>query len=75
MLGNSALEDDALATTTDLLPPLEAARLPTVQLLAERSRVHLEDTPALLWEAVAVAHSLVSQLKAFDDRQLTRLNL
>ncbi len=36
---------------------------------------HLEEAPTLLWQAVTLAHSLVSQLKTFNDSQLTRLNL
>ncbi|MBD2074067.1 4Fe-4S ferredoxin [Phormidium sp. FACHB-592] len=37
--------------------------------------MHLEEAPALLWQAVTLAHSLVSQLKTFNDSQLMRLNL
>lgn len=37
--------------------------------------LHLEEMPALLWQAVTLAHSLVSQLKTFNSDQLTRLNL
>ena len=35
----------------------------------------LEEKPELLWQAVTLAHTLVSQLKAFDSKQRTRLNL
>ncbi|XHX75986.1 MAG: circadian clock protein LdpA [Stenomitos frigidus ULC029] len=47
------------------------------QLAAEGRSLprHLEEAPALLWQAVTLAHTLVSQLKTFNDSQLTRLNL
>jgi hypothetical protein len=35
----------------------------------------LEDVPDLLWQAVTLARTLVSQLKAFNSSQRTRLNL
>ena len=35
----------------------------------------LEETPALLWQAVTLAQTLVSQLKSFNGSQRTRLNL
>jgi Fe-S-cluster-containing hydrogenase component 2 len=35
----------------------------------------LEETPDLLWQAVTLAHTLVSQLKVFNSSQRTRLNL
>ena len=35
----------------------------------------LEETPELLWQAVTLAHTLVSQLKGFNSSQRTRLNL
>jgi Fe-S-cluster-containing hydrogenase component 2 len=49
---------------------------PSLSSTAERSRsIGLEEAPDLLWEAVGLARSLVSQLKTFDTRQRTRLDL
>jgi hypothetical protein len=63
---------------TPLLDPLESGNALIKRQLAVEGRslpMHLEEAPALLWQAVTLAHSLVSQLKPFNDSQLTRLNL
>lgn len=63
---------------TPLLDPAESGNALIKRQLAAEGRslpVHLEEAPALLWQAVTLAHSLVSQLKTFNDSQLTRLNL
>lgn len=47
-----------------------------LSLPARRSQQRkLEDAPDLLWQAVALARALVSQLKVFNDCQEARLNL
>ncbi|HEY9656112.1 MAG TPA: LdpA C-terminal domain-containing domain, partial [Crinalium sp.] len=70
--------DRAAMVGTQLLDPPESGNALIKRQLAAEGRslpMHLEEAPALLWQAVTLAHSLVSQLKTFNDSQLTRLNL
>lgn len=59
--------------------PSAAASLPLkpdpLQTIGRSQPRGLEEAPDLLWQAVALARSLVAQLKAFDSSQRTRLNL
>ena len=77
-----ALEPDdskrAAMAGTSLLDPPESGNVLIKRQLAAEGRslpIHLEEAPTLLWQAVTLAHSLVSQLKTFNSDQLTRLNL
>lgn len=49
--------DRALAIPAAIAPPSASAQIPGI--------THLEAFPELLWEAVSLAHSLVSQLKEY----------
>ncbi|PSB29317.1 circadian clock protein LdpA [Stenomitos frigidus] len=81
--------DTSVMESSDLEQSVSAPRLlPLTQVTASlrsptepkqatrRSQpLRLEERPELLWQAVTLAHTLVSQLKAFNVSQRTRLNL
>lgn len=79
-LATSTLESPAIAAIPRSLTAPEPGLLTGIAtdqpLAAARSLpAYLEETPALLWEAVTLANALVSQLKAFNGSQRPRLNL
>jgi hypothetical protein len=47
-----------------LSPILEELEIREVNDTSVKTTVRLEDEPELLWQAVGLAHSLVSQLKS-----------
>jgi hypothetical protein len=51
-----------------LSPVLEQLEKKEVSQASLKATIHLEEEPELLWQAVGLAHSLVSQLKSQQER-------